>query len=70
VGSAQLDREKKIATEGEKWIVCNNTRRKGSRRYPSEPPKPIPKPDFHPKVLLSIWWDWQDTLYFEPLPPS
>ena len=51
--------------------MYNNIKRKRSRWYPSESPKPIPKAGLHPnKVLLSIWWDWQGILYFELLPSN
>ena len=54
---------KNIFTENEGILYSNIKRSWG---YPSEPPKAILKASLHPKkVLVSIWWDWQDVLYFE-----
>jgi len=53
----------------EKWIVYINLKRKRSWGSPFDPPNVSPKPDLHQKkVLLWIWWDWKEILYFKLLP--
>jgi len=35
----------------------------------NEPSLAIPKADLHPKkVMLCVWWDWKEILYYELLP--
>jgi len=62
----------KIITGNEKWILYDNLKRRklwiDSGRHCSTL---TPKPNIHAmKVLLCIWWDWKDMLYYELLQPS
>ena len=59
----------RIITGDEKWAVYDNVVRKRSCSKRDEPPKSTSKADIHQKkVMLSVWWDFKDIIYFEPLP--
>ncbi|XP_076764828.1 histone-lysine N-methyltransferase SETMAR-like [Xylocopa sonorina] len=60
---------KKLITGDESWILYDNTARKRSWSTRDKCPPTIARLGLHPKkVLLSIWWDWKDILYYELLP--
>jgi len=49
--------------------MYDNVQRKGSWGEAGSKPLTSAKPDLHPKkVLLSLWWDWKDVIYYELLP--
>ena len=56
-------------TGDEKWILYNYVERKRLWGKRNEPPPTTPKAGLHPKkVMLCIWWDWKEVLYYELLP--
>ncbi|CAF1490854.1 unnamed protein product [Didymodactylos carnosus] len=58
-----------IVTGDEKWVLYVNHTRKRQWLGPEDMPEPEPKNDWHPKmVMLSIWWNFQDVIYYELLP--
>ena len=60
-----------IVNGDEKWVVYVNHTRNCQWINQGELPEPEPKADLHPKkVMLSIWWDFQDIIYYEVLPPN
>ena len=60
---------KRIITGDEKWIVYNNFVRKRSRSKCDEPPQITSKAELHQKkIVLFVWWDWKDLVFFELLP--
>ena len=55
-------------TDGEKWILYNNTQQMRSRGERNGPPPTISKAGLHPKkAMLCIWWDWKGVFYYELL---
>jgi len=61
----------KIITGIEKWILYDNPKRKKSWVDPGQPSTSTPKPNIHAKkVLLCIWGDWKDVLYYKLLSPG
>ncbi|KAG9431174.1 Ammar1 transposase [Apis mellifera carnica] len=62
---------KRLITGDEKWIVYNNIKRKRWWSKPREPAQTTLKTGIHQKkVLLSVWWDYKEIVYFELLPPN
>ena len=62
---------KQIVTGDEKWILYNNVEWKRLWGKRNEPPPITPKASFHPKkMMLCIWWDWKEVLYYELLPEN
>ena len=60
---------KRIITGDEKWFVHDNVVRKRSWNKRDEPAQLTSKADIHQKkVMLSVWWDFRGTVYFELLP--
>ena len=60
---------KKLITGDECWILYDNTAHKRSWSSRDKCPPTVTRPGLHPKkVLLSIWWNWKDILYYELLP--
>lgn len=58
-----------MITGDEKWIVYNNVERKRSWSRRDDSPQTSSKAELHPrKVMLSVWWDWKDVVFFELLP--
>ena len=62
---------KQIVIGDEKRILYNNVEWKRSWGKQNEPPSTTPKASPHPKkVMLYIWWDWKEVLYYELLPEN
>ncbi|XP_024888503.1 histone-lysine N-methyltransferase SETMAR-like [Temnothorax curvispinosus] len=62
---------KRMVTGDEKWIFYNNITCKKLWGQRSEPPQIASKAEFHPsKIMLSIWWDWKNVVYYELLPKN
>ena len=60
---------KQVVTGDEKWIIYNNVERKRSWGKRNEPSLVTPKAGLHPKkIMLCVWWDWKEILYYELLP--
>lgn len=59
---------KRMVTSNEKWIVYNNVMRKRSWEHSSELPQITLKAGLHPKIMLSVWWDFKSVIYYELLP--
>ena len=58
---------KRLITGDEKWVVYNNIKRKRSRSRPREPAQTTSKAGIgRKKILLSVWWDYEGIVYFEP----
>jgi len=54
-----------MITGDEKWIVCNNVKRKRSWCYHDEPSQTTSKAGIHQrKVLQSVRWDFKGIIYF------
>ena len=55
----------------EKWIVYNNVSRKRSWSKRGEVPERQAKAKIHQKkVMLSMWWDWKGSVFYELLPKN
>ena len=62
---------KRPITGDEKWVVCNDIKRKRWWSRPREPARTTSKAGIRRnKVLLSVWWDYKGIVYFELLPPN
>ena len=58
-----------IITVDEKWVVYDNVVRKRSWSKRDEPAQSTSKAAiYQKKVMLSVWWDFKDIVYFELLP--
>ena len=61
----------RIVTGDEKWIHCDNPKRKKSHVKPGQPAKSTAKRNIHgTKVMLCIWWNQKGVLYYELLKPG
>jgi len=59
---------KRIITGDEKWVKCENIKRKLSWSKADESPQTISKPGLTAnKVMLSVWWDWKGIIHYELL---
>ncbi|XP_012060519.1 PREDICTED: histone-lysine N-methyltransferase SETMAR-like [Atta cephalotes] len=57
--------------DDEKWIVYNNVSRKRSWSRRGETPERQAKAEIHQKkVMLSMWWDWKESVFYELLPKN
>ena len=62
---------KLFITDDDKWIVQNNVVRKRSWSKCDEPPQITSKAELHQKkIMLSVWWDLEDFVFFELLPKN
>ncbi|XP_024892924.1 histone-lysine N-methyltransferase SETMAR-like [Temnothorax curvispinosus] len=62
---------KRMVTGDEKWIFYNNITCKRSWGQRSEPPQIASKAGLYPsKIMLSIWWDWKNVVYYKLLPKN
>ncbi|CAK9832788.1 Histone-lysine N-methyltransferase SETMAR [Anthophora retusa] len=62
---------KSLIIGDEKWIVYNNVNRKRSWVMQDEPAQTTSKAEIHlKKIMLSVWWDYKETLYFELMPQN
>ena len=60
---------KRITTDDEKWVVCDNFVGNKSWSKRDEPAQSSSKADIHEKkVMLSVWWDFKGIVYFDLLP--
>ena len=60
---------KRVVASDEKWVVCNNVKRKISWSKKEESAQTTSKPDIHQKqVMSSVWWNFKEIVYFELLP--
>ena len=60
---------KRLITGDEKWIVYYNVNRKRSWMKQDEPAQTTSKAENHQKkIVLSVWWDYEEILHFELLP--
>jgi histone-lysine N-methyltransferase SETMAR len=60
---------KRIVTGDKNWIVYNHVEQKRSWGRQGERPLSTPKAELHQKkVMLCIWWDWKEILYYNLLP--
>ncbi|XP_060023970.1 constitutive coactivator of peroxisome proliferator-activated receptor gamma isoform X3 [Lagenorhynchus albirostris] len=67
----QMSIPEQIVTGDEKWLLYNNVERKRSWGKQNEPPPTIPNASLQPKkVMLCVWWDWKEVLYYELLPEN
>lgn len=58
-----------MITSDEKWIVYNNVEPNRSWSKRDELAQSISKADIRQrKIMLSVWWDFKDMVYFELLP--
>ena len=49
----------------------STTHASANESNPEALPEPEPKDDLHPKkVMLSVWWDFEDIIYYELLRPN
>jgi len=60
----------RLITVDEKWVLYNNSRRSSSWVKPCQNCGQSPKPNVHPKVLLSVWWSASGIIYWECLEPG
>jgi len=59
---------KRIIIGDEKWVKCENIKRKRSWSKVDDPPQTISKPGLTGnKVMLSVWWDWKGIVHYELL---
>ena len=62
---------KLIITGDEKWIFYNNVVRKRSWSKRDEPPQTTSKAELRQKkIMLFVWWNWKDVVFFELLQMS
>ncbi|GFX22082.1 histone-lysine N-methyltransferase SETMAR [Trichonephila clavipes] len=58
-----------LGTGDEKWVTYDNIVRKRSWSKGGEAAQTVGKPGLTArKVLLCIWWDWKEIIYYELLP--
>ena len=58
----------RIVTGDEKWVCYANVYCRRQWLDPDQKPSPDVKSDLHPKkIMLCIWWDMSDVIYFELL---
>ena len=58
-----------MITCDEKWIVHNNVIRKRPWSKCDELPQTTSNAELHQKkIMMSVWWDWKDVVFFELLP--
>ncbi|GFV28972.1 mariner Mos1 transposase [Trichonephila clavipes] len=59
----------RMVTGNKKWITYDNFVRKQSSSKHGEDAQTVAKPGLTArKVLLCIWWDWKEIIYYELLP--
>ena len=61
----------RIVTGDEKWIHYSNPKRRKSWGLPGNASTSSSRPNIHAaKVMLCIWWDTVDVIYYELLKPN
>jgi len=56
---------------GEKWIHYDNSKKRKSWGLPGHASTSTAKPNIHgKKLMLCIWWDQLDVVYYELLKPN
>ncbi|GFT45893.1 mariner Mos1 transposase [Trichonephila clavipes] len=61
----------RIVTGGEKWVRCDNPKRRKSWGCPGHASTSTAKPNIHGSmVMLSIWWGQLGAVYYELLKPA
>ena len=56
-----LDR---VVTYDEKWVLYDNQRRSAQWLDVDEAPRQFPNPEFHQKVMLTVWWSATGLIHY------